>query len=135
MIKYLRTINSNIAPEIFEFDIEKPTSEDITVNAGTVFTFSNGTPVNDISEGKPRYLSLTSWPKDGTKLRCIKIMEGMVFSATTGSDPSGYKFGRILELMQGENNCYTHCGDGSRADAEILYFDPANDSEIIVTLL
>ena len=134
MFKYLRTMNSCASPEILEIH----TNNSNVFHEGSICTTTAyGYLENTLTEGAPKYLVLENKAAgDGKlKIRCMKILPGMLFEADGGSNPDsfipGFR-GCIAKNHLDQNALF--CEDGN--DLEIIAYPVCdNVDKVIVTVL
>ncbi len=135
MFKYLRTMNNGSAsPEILEIK----TSNANTFREGSICTTSEyGFLENTLTEGAPKYLVLENkTASDGkVKIRCMKILPGMLFEADGGSNPDNFNIGMrgcISQDSLKQNALFCESG----TDLEIIAYPVCdNVDKLIVTVL
>ena len=125
--------NGSASPEFFIIQGDYSSA----ISSGTVCTINaGGMLTNEITEGAPKYLALGNKAKSAVgKVRCMRIMDGMLFETEAHSSPESFKVGMRGMFSQNASNQNVGFSEGGEDMEIIQHHYTQNPDMIVVTIL
>ena len=133
MFKYVKTIGAHCgAPEPEKMSISNATA----VTMGSICEMNSGNISCDYTEGKSKFITLEDKAaNDGkTKIKCIRILPGMLFSVEFSGTIANVTVGTLVSPKADSAGFYTSCTEGSGILEVVDKSEYASTGRITVTI-